>query len=172
MQDKTGSREAKETRETIKEQERTLEQITEQAIRNCEQAFRICLRWQQEAVGLGECFADRGGSTEDWQKRYTSFNPLAHTLQPAQKRVEEVLDLMEKNTHTSADLLKKATEAAQTPGVSERQAKWANVWTSSLGAMRSNAEAMLQIGTRATESWIDFVQKNAELARPRNARAA
>jgi hypothetical protein len=166
MQDKTG------TKETAKEKERTLEEITEQAIRNCEQAFRIWLKWQQEAVGLGECLTNQSGSTEDWQKRYTSFNPLAHTLQPAQKRIEEVLDLMEKNTHTSADLLKKATEAAQTPGLAERQAKWVHVWTSSLGAMRSNAETMLQIGTRATESWIDFVQKNTELARPRMAKAA
>jgi hypothetical protein len=36
-------------------------------------------------------------------------------------------------------------------------------WTSSMGAARSNAEALAQISTKTFDSWIDFIQKNTEV---------
>ena len=45
-------------------------------------------------------------------------------------------------------------------------------WMSSLGAARSNAEAAMQINTKAMDAWIEFVQKNAEIAQVRAPKAA
>jgi hypothetical protein len=89
---------------------------------------------------------------------------MANTLMPlAQRRMEEVMSLVEKNGRTSAELMKKAVDAAQTPVIAESQAKWMEFWTSSMGAARSNAEALAQISTRTFDSWIDFIQKNTEV---------
>jgi len=90
----------------------------------------------------------------------------------AQRRMEEVMTLMEKNSRTSAELVKKAVDAAQTPVVSESQAKWMEFWTSSLGAVRSNTEALTEISTKAIDSWIDFVRKNTEVSEVRVPKAA
>jgi len=70
---------------------------------------------------------------------------------------------MEKNGRTGAELMKKAVDAAQTPAIAESQAKWMDFWTSSMGAVRSNAEAVTQISTKAIDSWIDFIRENTEV---------
>jgi hypothetical protein len=88
---------------------------------------------------------------------------MASNVMPlAQRRMEDVMDLMEKNSRASAELMKKAVDAAQTPVIAESQAKWMEFWTSSLRAMQSNVEAFTEIGTKAIDSWIDFVRKNTE----------
>jgi hypothetical protein len=103
-------------------------------------------------------------AAQDWQKRFNNLTAMANEVMPvAQERMEEVLDLMEKNTQTGADLMKKVVDAVQTPVIAESQAKWLDFWTCSLGAVRSNAEALTQINTRTIDSWIDFVRRNTEM---------
>ncbi len=167
MQDKTSSK------ETTKDKENPLADMAEQAARNYEQALRAGLKLQQEAGQWWSGMFDQSASPDDWQKRFTNIASLANGLRPAtQKRMEEVLDLMEKNNRTGTELFKKAADAAQTPSIAESQTKWLDLWTSSLGAARSNAEAALQINARAMESWIEFVQKSAELSQARAQKAA
>lgn len=167
MQDKTS------TKETMKDKENPMSAMAEQAVKNCEQALRSGLKFQQEAGQWWTTMLDQGASHETWQKRFTSFANLANGLKPAtQKRMEEVIELAEKNTRTGTELFKKAAEAAQTPAIAESQAKWMDFWTSSLGAVRSNAEAATEINARAMDTWIEFVQKNAEIAQGRASKAA
>src|SRR5262245_49399186 len=136
--------------------------MADQAMKNYEHALQTGLKLQEEAVRWWSGVFNQSG-TQDWQNRMTNFTTMANDVLPvAQKRMEEVLSLMEKNGRTSADLMKKAVDAAQTPVIAESQAKWVDVWTSSLGALRSNAEAISEINTRAIDSWISFVRKNAE----------
>jgi hypothetical protein len=90
----------------------------------------------------------------------------------SQKRMEEMLDLAEKNGRAGADLLKKAVAAAQAPAIAESQSKWMEVWTSSLSAARSNTEAVAQISCRAIDAWIDLLQKGTEVVEIRVPKAA
>ncbi len=100
----------------------------------------------------------------DWQKHLTQMTGLANTPVPlTQRRVEEMLALMEQNSRAGAELMKKAVDAAQTPGLSESQTKWMEFWTSSIGAFRSRAEACTQISTKAIDSWIELVRKHGEV---------
>ena len=48
----------------------------------------------------------------------------------AEKQLEEVVGLMEKNNRITAELMSKAIAAAQTPVIAESQAKWTEFWTS------------------------------------------
>lgn len=147
--------------------------LADQAMKNCEQAVRTGLKLQQEAGQWWVGLFNQCASAQDWQKRFTNVASVANGVMPAvQKRMEEVLDLMETNSQTGAELMKKAVDATQTPVVAESQTKWMEFWTSSLGAVRSNAEALTQINTRAIDSWIDFVRQNTEVTQIRMPKTA
>ena len=85
----------------------------------------------------------------------------------AQRRMEEVMDLVEKNGKTGAELVKKAADAVQTSAIAESQAKWFEFWTSSVRAMQSNVEEVTELSTRAIDSWVDFIRKNTGVRVPK-----
>ncbi len=151
----------------------SMSEFTDSAVKNWEQALRTSLKLQEEAGRWWSSMFNQTAFAQDWQKRLSDMTGMANTWVPvAQKRMEEVMDLMEKNSRTGAELMKKAVDAAQTPTVAESQAKWMEFWTSSMGAVRSNAEAVTEIGTKALDSWIDFVRKNSEAVEARMPKAA
>jgi hypothetical protein len=126
------------------------------------------MKLQEEAVRCWNNLFTQTASAQDWQKRFSSFTNLTNEVTPlTQRRLEEVLELMEQNSRTGADLMKKAVDAAQTTVPAESQAKWMEFWTSSMGAMRSNAEAIAQINARAIDSWVSFVRENTEVTEVR-----
>ena len=157
---------ANSTRESAPRNDHTkpLTDMAETAMKNYEQAVRTGLKFQEEAGKWWGSVFNQGTLAQDWQKRFNNVTGMANTLLPlAQKRMEEVMTLVEKNGRTGAELMKKAVDAAQTPVIAESQAKWLEFWTSSMGVARSNAEALAQIGTKSFDSWIDFIQKNTEV---------
>jgi hypothetical protein len=44
--------------------------------------------------------------------------------------------------------------------VAESQAKLMGFWTSSMGTVRSNAEAITRVSPKAIDRWMDLVRKN------------
>jgi hypothetical protein len=163
----------RDTGDPTKDKKNPLSEIAEQTVKNCEQALRTGLKMQQEAAQWWNDWVNQRAPAEDWQKRLTNFSALANDFMPTtQKRMEEVLELMEKNSRTSADLMKAAADAAQTPVIADSQAKWMEFWTASVRAVRANAEAVSQINGRAIDAWIDFVRKHTEVTEVRVPKAA
>ena len=159
--------------QTSKETKNPVSGAADHAMKNYEQAVRTSLKLQEEASKWWTSMFNQASFTQEWQKRMSEFTGMANHLMPlAQRRMEDVMGLMEKNSRTSAELLKKAVDAAQTPVLADSQTKWMDVWTSSMGAVRSNTEAMTEISSKAIDSWINFVRKNSEQTEPRIARAA
>ena len=142
-------------------------------MKNYEQAMRTGLKFQEEAGKMWTSMFNQAAGAQDWKKQVSNMTGMANNLLPlAQRRMEEMMSLMEKSGKTGAELIRKAVDAAQTPAVAESQAKWVEFWTSSMGAMRSNAEAVSQISSKAIDSWIDLIQKSSELNENRATRAA
>jgi hypothetical protein len=151
-----------------KDQTKPMSEMADAALKNYEQALQTSLKLQEEAGRWWSSMLNQTTFCQDWQKRVGNVAGMANNFVPlAQRRMEEVIDLMEKNSRTSADLVKKAVDAAQTPTIAESQAKWREFWTSSMGAVRANTEAVSHISSKAIDSWIDFVRKNGELAEAR-----
>jgi hypothetical protein len=150
--------------------ENTIMDITGQALKGCEQAIASGLKFQEEATRRWtEMMTQAAPSAQDWQKRFNAFMAAAKDLGPAsQKRSEEMLELVNKNSRTSAEIYRKAAEAAQACNPSDRQAAWKDVWGASMTAIRSNAETLTQINNRIVDSWIGFVEKSAEAAQGRS----
>ena len=155
---------ANRTSNEAREATKPLTDMAEAAMKNYQQAIRTGLKFQEEAGKWWNTAWNQGGLTDDWQKRLSTATGVANRFMPvAQKRLEEVISLMEKNNETGAHLLKKAVDAAQAPALAESQAKWMDFWTSSIGAVRSNAEAVTHISSKAIDSWIEFVRKTGEV---------
>jgi hypothetical protein len=170
---KARSKSTTKERQTMKEMEKPVNEMADKAMKNYEQALRTGLKLQEEAVRCFNQMFNQTAAPQDWQKRFTNLTAFTSEVMPmTQKRMEEVLELMEKNSRTSAELVKKAVDAVQTPVPAESQAKWMEFWTSSMGAARSNAEALTQISARAIDSWIDFVRRNTDMAEIRFPKAA
>jgi hypothetical protein len=151
------------TSETTRE--RTVSDLTEKAIKNYEQIVRTGLRLQEEVGRCWTSMLSHSTSLHDWQRPITNFTTMTNSILPdAQKRMQEALDLVEKNTRTGVELMKKAADAAQTTSLAESQNRWMDFWNSSLEAARANTEAVMQLNTRAMDAWLNVVQKNTEAA--------
>lgn len=160
-------------KETMKDQEKAMSDMADKAMKNYEQALRAGVKLQEEAVRCWTNVLNQTASPQDWQRRLTNLTALTSEMMPmTQRRMEEMLELVEANSRAGAELMKKAVDAAQSPVPADSQAKWMDFATSSLGAARCTAEAMTQIGTRAIDSWIDFVRKNTAITEIRVPRTA
>jgi hypothetical protein len=155
----------------VKEQAASIAEMTEGFRKNCEQALRTGLKFQEETGRRWTSAFNPASCVEHWQEQLNAVTRTANSLVPlAQKPVGELIDLVESSNQASADLLKKAMEASQSPGVAESQAKWTEFWTSSLGAVQSNTEALSQINSRIIDSWAEFIRKGGVASEARNPR--
>lgn len=135
-------------------------EVTDKAMKNFEHALRTGVKLQEEAARCWTTVLNQSASAHDWQKQLANYTHVANGFLPAtQKQVEGVMDLMEKNTRTSVELFKKAVDAAQTPSLTESQTKWLDVYTSSLGAVRSTTEAVAQLNAQAIDSCINYLRR-------------
>jgi len=134
--------------------------MADTARKNYEQAFKTGQKLQDEVAQWWSRMAGQTATAADWQKQFTNFTSMVSRVMPlAQKRIEEAMELMEKNGRTSADLMRKAVDAAQTPGLAECQGKWMEVWASSMKALQNNVEAYNELGCKALDSWVAFVRE-------------
>lgn len=148
-------------------------ETADQAIKNYEQALRAGLKFQEETYQSWSAMFNQCALGPEWQKGFINATAAVNGILPAaQKRLGETVELLEKNARLSADLMKKAADAAQTPTIAESQAKWMDFAKSSLGAAQFNVEALMQINSRAIDSFLGLVQKNSEFVQPRAAKAA
>src|SRR5262245_23396415 len=109
--------------------------MAEKARKRYEHAVRTGQELQEEAGQWWNKLLTQTAIATDWQKNFTNLASITNRMIPlAQKRMEEAMELIEKNNRASAELMKKAVDAAQTPRLAECQAKWLDFWTSSMKA--------------------------------------
>lgn len=163
---------SKTRKEGFSQAEHTVSEMADTARKNYEQAFRTGQRLQEEAAQWWSRMASQTVTAADWQKQFANLTTMATKVMPlTQKRVEDAIELMEKNSRAGAELVKKAIEAAQTPGVAECQTKWLEFWASSMKAVQGNVEAFNELSCKALDSWMAFVRETNDTA-TRAARAA
>jgi hypothetical protein len=139
-----------------------MSEIADTLRHNCEQALRTGLKFQEEAGRWWSSALSPAAYTEQWQQQLNAVTRTANSFVPlAQKPISQMIELMEKNSKTNAELMKKALEAAKTSVLEQSQAKWNDFWTSSLDATRSNTEAFSQITSNAIASWTSLVSNGS-----------
>jgi hypothetical protein len=129
----------------------------DQALENYEQALRNGLKLQEEAAKCWSKLLNQAASPQDLPKQVTA---MANEVIPAtQKHLEACLELLRQNSHTSVDLLKQGIEAAQTTSLVEGQGKLVDFCESSLKSLKANAQAIVDLNSKAVDSWVGLMKK-------------
>lgn len=145
---------------TTEDKTKPVTEMYEQAVKNYEQALKAGLKAQEESVKVWAGFLNQGATPQDWQKKAKT---VADDLIPqAQKAVDDGLKLVEQNSRTSVELLKKAVAATHSTSPQDAQTKLLSFWESSLNAMRDSAVAVTQANNKAIDSWVAYVRKSGE----------
>ncbi len=132
-------------------------ELFDQALKNYESAMRTGLKIQEDAAKYWGKLLSQAASPQDFQKQVLS---LANDVIPVtQKSMQSCLELMEQNSRTSVDLVKKGMEAAQTTTAGETQKKLVEFCEGSLKSLKGNAQAIIDINAKAMDSWIVLVKK-------------
>src|ERR1041385_5512144 len=109
-------KETAETRET--ERDKPTSEMAEQAMKNYEQILRAGFKFQEEATRCWTNLLSQSAAVPPFLKPINTVTTATSAILPeAQKRVQEVFELMEKNSRTGVELMKKAVDAVQTPVV-------------------------------------------------------
>jgi len=165
--------EKSKTQRTEHRVQESMSDATDKARRQYEHAVRTGQKLQEEAGQWWTRMLNQTATATDWQKRFNNFATMTNRMLPlAQRRMEDAMELIERNSRTGADLMKKAMDAAQTPALAECQAKWLDFWTSSMKALQGNVEAVTEMNTKAIDSWVHFVRTNTETTEIRTPKSA
>src|SRR5580765_4889647 len=86
-------------KQQCEDQVKAFSELTEKVMKNYEQVFRTGLKLQEEAVKCCAGWTNPTEAAKEWQKGMDNVTKLTTGLLPsAQKRMEEALDLAEKNS--------------------------------------------------------------------------
>lgn len=139
-------------------------EIADTARKNYERTIRTGQKIQEETGEWWARILSQTANTTDWQRNFARFTTMAGSVMPiAQRCLDGAMGVMEKSGRTSAELMKKAVDAAQTQTLAESHAKWMEFWASSMKAAQSNVEAVTQLSTSTLDCWMHFVRKSTEM---------
>lgn len=144
-------------------------ELFDEALKNYEQALRTGLKIQEEAAAYWTKLFNQAASRPDFQKQVLSIANEA--VPPAKKYMEGCLELLGQQSRTSVELMKKGMDALQSQNPTEYQGKLVDFCESSLKSVKANAQAVLEMNGKATDSWIGITRKAADLAEAKTVRA-
>jgi hypothetical protein len=120
-------------------------------------AMKTTTRFQEETMQWWAEMMGGSGSIQDWQKRAQTV--AMEAVPTAQKSAEEYLRAMDQAYRTGIDLLRKAFENGEFRSVEDLQGRVQSLWETTLGSMRTNAQAFIQANTKAMETWAALMKK-------------
>jgi hypothetical protein len=115
---------------------------------------------QEDSLRMWSGLLSQTTAPQDLQKRAKAL--VDEIIPQTQKTIEDNLKLVEQNSRTSIELLKKAAAAGQATTVQDAQTKFLGFYEASLNAVRDTTVALTQANAKAVESWVGYVRKNAE----------
>lgn len=128
-----------------------------QAMEMFDKASQTAVQMQQEWAKRWTQAMSQFGSPQQWPDTIQSI--FHDGIEATKKNVEEAVRVADESAKRNLDLLQKALDLGRAGSTSEAQAKARGVWTSAMGAMQANAEAIVQANTRVFESWAELGKK-------------
>jgi len=131
--------------------------IFDQGLSSYEQALRAGLKLHEEAGKNWIRMCNLAAAVPDFQRQVAAFdNELISTTR---KSMDDCVQLLERNTRASVDLMKKGMDAAHTGSFTEAHAKVTDFCENSLKALKANAQAIVEINNQTMDSWLTFAKK-------------
>jgi hypothetical protein len=133
-------------------------EMLDQAIETFDTALKTGVKMQEEATKWWTEMLGETSSIQDIQDRMRTM--MMDALPSTQRNIDQYMRVIDKTYHSSMDLLKKAFETAQCESIVDAQMKTQELWEATLTALRTNAQALVQINAQAMESWAQFAHKD------------
>ena len=139
------------------------ESLFDQAADTYVNAFKTCVRMQEEMAK--KCFdlVQGWGQAEDWTKNYQDL--IGQAVPNMQKAAEDSMKLWEQNASRCMELLSEGFATTQSPSPTEAQERLQKLWESSLDAMRENTESVVKLSSEALQAYADFMKGQTETAK-------
>lgn len=136
-----------------------MSELFDQAIETFDSALRTGVRIQEEATRWWTDMLRETDSLQELQHRAQSM--MMDALPTTQRNVDQYLKLLDKTYHTSLELLNKAFQTTQSDSITEAQQRLQEFWEATFAALRTNAQAMVQVNTRTMEAWSEMARRDA-----------
>ena len=133
--------------------------VMKDAIKLYEKALKNGIQLQEESLQLWKDLLAKVGAPDDFQNKVEELT--VGVFPDAQKKMDEILKVFQANTDQSLELYKKGIAIYQADSWEDGQTKVQDLMESSLAAMRTNVNTMLDTNTKMAAAWTDVVEKAA-----------
>lgn len=135
-----------------------MSELFDQAIETFDSALKTGVRIQEEATRWWTDMLRESDTLQELQHRAQSM--MMEALPTTQKNVDQYIKLLDKTYHTSIELLNKALQATQSGSLTDAQQRIQEFWEATFTALRSNAQAIVQVNTRTMEAWSEMARRD------------
>lgn len=136
-----------------------MSEMFNQAIETFDSALKIGVKIQEEATKWWTDMLQETDTLQEFRQRAQSMMMVA--LPTTQKSVDQYMKLLDTTYHSSMELINKAFQATQSDSLTDAQARIQEFWQATFTAMRTNAQAIVQVNTRAMEAWAEMARHNS-----------
>jgi hypothetical protein len=135
-----------------------MSELFDQAIETFDSALRTGVRIQEEATRWWTDMLRETDTLQELQHRAQTM--MMDALPTTQRNVDQYMKLLDKTYHTSLELLNKALQTTQSGSLTEAQQRIQEFWEATFTALRTNAQAMVQVNTRTMEAWAEMTRRD------------
>ncbi|MCB1235680.1 MAG: hypothetical protein KDM91_11470 [Verrucomicrobiae bacterium] len=133
----------------------TFESLFDEAADTYVNAFKSCVRIQEDTARQCFDFVKGWGKTDDLAKRQEQF--IEQAVTNMKKAADDSMDLWKQNADKCLKLLEEGFAAAQAKTPSDAQGRLQKLWENSLGAMKENTETMVRLSGEAMKAYADYL---------------
>jgi len=137
-------------------------ELLDEAGQTYKKTMKAGLKVQEDVVSWWSDQVNSVNGASDWSIRPKEV--MTEAVSQWQANAEKSLEVMEKNTQESIELLNKAFEVGQADSIEAAHKKINELWESSLTAMRANVQSTLKANAQVAEAWMKLATKQAEEA--------
>lgn len=131
--------------------------LMKDAIKLYEEALKNGIQLQEESLELWKSILNQVGTPDELKDKIDKMTGGA--FPETRKKMEDIFKVFQDNMSQSTELFNKAMGVCQASSIEDGQARVQDLMESSLGAMRSNVQTVLETNSKMMTSWTELVEK-------------
>ena len=135
----------------------SVNELFQEALKNYEKALKSGIELQEESVNLWKSLLTQLGSPEDFQAKLESMQ--AEVFPATRKRMEEFVELFNRSSNQTLELIEKSMGVYQAKSVTDAQRRLQDLMENSLATLRGNVQTALNTNARIITSWKDMLDR-------------
>lgn len=131
--------------------------LMKDAIKLYEEALKNGIQLQEESLELWKSILNQVGTPDELKDKIDEMT--GGVFPETRKKMEDIFKVFQDNMSQSTELFNKAMGVCKASSFEDGQARVQDLMESSLGAMRSNVQTVLDTNSKMVTSWTELVEK-------------